>query len=112
MSYKRIIASENGDGTIFELDCGIYAFCKHSLGRRIRYACHAGVFIRAYSEFIPFSELPDGVCSMDIAVFEDSEKDEAINGPSEQKLNEIARLQRHLKANPNYLTWREEGLKW
>ena len=112
MSYKKIIASEHGDGTIFELDCGLYALCKHSRSAdRAWYACHAGVFMGAYSEFIPADHLPDGICNEDIAVLETVEKLEAVNGMSRDKRRALEQLQENIKNRPDYLVWREEGLK-
>lgn len=112
MSYKKIIASEHGDGTIFELDCGLYTLCKHSRSTdRAWYACHAGVFMGAYSEFIPADQLPDGICNEDIAVLETVEKLEAVNGMSRDKRRALEQLQENIKNRPDYLVWREEGLK-
>lgn len=78
---------------------------------RAWYACHAGVFMGAYSEFIPADQLPDGICNEDIAVLETVEKLEAVNGMSRDKRRALEQLQENIKNRPDYLVWREEGLK-
>ncbi len=112
MSYKRILASENGDGTIFELDCGLYALCKHSRSTsRAWYACNAGAFMVAYSSFAPIDKLPANACDADIAVIEAIERMEETNGISKEKERALKQLHEHIKNNPDYLVWREGALK-
>ena len=95
MSYKKIIASEHGDGTIFELDSGLYSLCKHTRS----------------AQFIPADQFPDGICNEDIAGLETGEKLEAVNGMSRDKRRALEQLQENIKNRPDYLVWREEGLK-
>lgn len=84
MNYKRIIATRNGNPTIFELEDGMFALVNHACKGCVQYSPFADTFLK-FGYFDPPEALPAGTCDADIAyLLSLPEPDKNYGYPEEQ----------------------------
>ena len=80
MNFKRIVAARTGNGTVFELEDGMFAFVNHEVSTtEAKYHTMADYFLH-HGYFEAPDNLPEGNCDKDIEVLRSLEKPDEYYG--------------------------------